>query len=281
MAEADAQGFSSLLTEAPAAIATETHLLQKLSVGHHVKLPPFSKTNPASWFHRAEVHFRVAKLTDEYAKADIVMTTLPEEVFTKLTPWLDTMDGQISYQEIKKKILDTYSLPIPVRAQKVLDLVHQPLGDTTPTEAWDELQGLILLPGTDTGGRRQEISLSREIFLRRLPADIRAQLMEAHTMEMEELVYRAQRLFEAAKASNHAATPSTNAVGHDPTDEEYINYVKKKWAIPKKKPNNYTPPSQNPASHNQTNPNPSWCFYHQKFGKRAYNCRAPCSYPKN
>ncbi|XP_064088332.1 uncharacterized protein LOC135202802 [Macrobrachium nipponense] len=47
------------------------------------------RINTASWFLHVNVHFRVAGITDEGAKANII-TTLPEEVFTHITPLLDT-----------------------------------------------------------------------------------------------------------------------------------------------------------------------------------------------
>ena len=267
MTDFEVHSPSSLLPEASGAVTEETHLLQntltatRVSVGHTMRLPPFSQSNPSSWFHRVEVIFRVSKVIDDTSKADQILATLPEEVFTKLTPWLDTKDGPIAYLDLKAKILDTYSMPIAVRAQRVLDLIHQPLGDTNPTEAWDELQGLLHVPGFNTDGTRREISLAREIYLRRLPKDIRAHLTEADSMPMEDLVRKARHLYDAAKASSHAATPSTNAVAVELPEEEGIYYVKKK--TPKK------------------TSNPSWCFYHNRFGEKSWRCRKPCQFPKN
>ena len=202
----------------------------------------------------------------------------------KLTPWLDSRDGPIEYGELKTKIMATYSLPVAVRAQRALDLMSAPLGDQTPTDAWDELQGLVQLPGVDIDGRRREISLTKEIFLRRLPQGIRAQLTEADALPIPELVEKTQHLFEAAKASVHAAAAAACAVEPAPISEEAVEeeevdtaicHVKSKSNFKQKKP-----PPKNKAW-NQEKSNPAWCHFHNKFGENAFRCRSWCRYPKN
>ena len=284
MADSETFSSSSLVTEGPGAFTNDPQgQSPRSSTGPNVRLPPFSTKNPSSWFHRAEANFRIARLTDQLTKADIVLSSLPEEAFVKLTPWLDSRDGPIEYGELKTKIMATYSLPVAVRAQRALDLMSAPLGDQTPTDAWDELQGLVQLPGVDIDGRRREISLTKEIFLRRLPQGIRAQLTEADALPIPELVEKAQHLFEAAKASVHAAAAAACAVETAPNDEEAIEeeedkticHVKPKPYFKQKKP----PPKN--SSWSQERSHPTWCFYHNNFGEKAFKCRAGCRYPKN
>ena len=46
-----------------------------------VKLSPFCSREAASWFRRAEVQFRLRKVTDPRTKADYVLETVPEDIF--------------------------------------------------------------------------------------------------------------------------------------------------------------------------------------------------------
>ena len=266
---------TSLLTEATSAFASEAQLLQEthttrsVAVSQRLKLPPFSRNCTTAWFQRAEVHFRIANLTDESAKADQVMAILPEEIFAKISTWLETSEGPIRYEALKGKLTEIYSLPVTERAQRVLDLINQPLGESTVMEAWDELKGLLLLPGYDEDGRRREISLSGEILLRRLPQNVRAGLTDTDSLEMDDLVKRAQSLHEAAKASTQAAAHSVNQVDEDSPDEDSVYMVGRRNWPPKKK---YDGPSK------KRNEDQSWCRFHKKFGKDAWRCVPPCSY---
>ena len=78
---------------------------------------------------------------------------------------------------------------------------------------------------------------------------------------IEILVATSQKLYDAAKAAARSATPSTNVVTTINQEEEGIYYIKKK--LPNRKMN------------------PSWCYFHQTYGKAAKKCRPPCKFPKN
>lgn len=124
----------------------------KAAISQAIKLPPFSQQNTASWFLQADVHFRVTKIKDEKTKADVTMTTLPEVVFNKITPWLDSQPGKVKYRDLRDNSSTHTPCPSQRWAQCALNLMTQPLGDTSPRDAWDELRGLLMLPGIDSDG---------------------------------------------------------------------------------------------------------------------------------
>ena len=64
-----------------------------------VKLPSFSISEPLTWFRRAEVQFRLKGVKRDGVKADLVLESLPDSVFRKISPWLDNQDAEISYEE--------------------------------------------------------------------------------------------------------------------------------------------------------------------------------------
>ena len=307
----DVHSPTSLATEGAAAIE-DAQVVQnvqtstRVSVSHNVRLPPFSQQHTSSWFLRAEAHFRTQKITDKYLKADLVMTVIPEEVFNKIAPWITSKPGAIAYDDLKAKLTETYTLPVPVRAQRVLDLIATPLGDAKPSEAWDEIIGLMTLDEVDERGDRKMIDLSREIFLRRLPKNIRAQIPDAEILPKNVLVEMAEKLHEAAKASRFAASTTINLVeDQDAVEETEINAIhgRKPWqnqSRPPRQPQPQPQPQPHPHSYQQgrrqqqpQRPTHSrwrpkdqeearpWCFYHQAFGSKARNCQAPCTFPKN
>ena len=248
-----------------------------MSVRQSIVLPPFSCTSTVSWFLRAEIHFRSVNLTDEEAKADAVMKAMTDETFERISSWVDAHPGRVKYQDLKKKMTATFSLSVPVRAARIIDLASQPLGDIGPLQAWDELRGLVMLPDVDADGKRKEISLTKEVFLRRLPQTVRAQITDAITLSMDDLAAKAQELFDAEKASRYAATLSLNAV--DLEEEEQSVDTN---AIIRQNQRRFQPHSgKSSRAYREKTSNPAWCFYHNTFGERARKCRPPCKYPKN
>ena len=307
---AETPSQSSLSTEGASAVV-ESHSQSvtsatRVSLHSSFKLPAFSRKNTASWFLRAEVHFRGNNMTDESAMADQIMMALPEDVFDEISPWLEAKGGSATYDELKEKLTQTFALPIPTRAKMVMDLASTPLGDVLPSKAWDEISSLVLLKETDAMGNRKEISLSREIFLRRLPQSIRAQLANAEALSMKELVKQTDHLFIAARASKYAATPAINAVVEkEPADDDEDVKEEPIYAVQGKRPfkrREWTPRQQadprqqqqqqhhhslppggprRPPPTRSSDEHMGYCWAHRIYGSKAYRCRGnSCTYQK-
>ena len=153
MVDSDINSSTSLATGGSGAFLQQmTQTATHVSLGQKLHLPPFTPKSVIAWFQRAEVHFRLAKITDETTQADLVMELLPMEVFDKISPWLKQKSGTIKYPELRSRLVDIYSLPIPVRAQRALNLMTTPLGDTCPSDAWNELISLLQLDKLDSQG---------------------------------------------------------------------------------------------------------------------------------
>lgn len=55
----------------------------------------------ASWNQHADAHFRMAHISDDATKSDIVMTALPEVVLNRISPWLDVQPDKVTYTDLK------------------------------------------------------------------------------------------------------------------------------------------------------------------------------------
>ena len=75
-----------------------------------VKLSPFSSSEAASWFRRAEVQFRLRKVTDPSTKADYVLEAIPEELFPCIAAWLDNQTKGVDYEDLKTYLLQEFTL---------------------------------------------------------------------------------------------------------------------------------------------------------------------------
>ena len=234
-----------------------------------VKLSPFSTQEPLSWFRRAEVQFRLRKITDPRTKADYVLEAIPDDVFPRVSAWLDDQDDEINYEALKTHLLKEFTLSISARAQRLLNMPRQPLGDRTAHAAWDEMQALAKIPGGDrTTDKPRHVDLLRELWLQRLPPSVRALLHDAEYIPMDTLVKKADELLEAAKASH-----PHDAIYHTEEREETTNASDVNHTASK---NNY----QRPRPNNQR-PSSKFCYYHTRFGKDARKCEPNCRWPKN
>ena len=302
MADSDVESSPSSTTGGAAAVIQTTQTSTHVSWGHKLHLPQFTTDAAVAWFMRAECQFRLNKITCETTKADMIMSMLPTDVFNKISPWLQTQTGALRYEDLRAKLIKAYDIPVPVRAQRALDLMSTPLGDSLPSQAYTELARLLQLDEMDASGKPKEISLSREIFLRRLPQTIRAQLEGAENMSEEDLVEKADRLCLADKAARYAASTSVNNIepGPPPREEEEadtgINAVhpgrppfhRGRPAPPRRKQQqqqhqyHHGNASQHrPDNHHPSPELPHWCYYHRVWGNKARRCVPPCRHPKN
>ena len=229
-----------------------------------LKLPPFTLQNPAMWFRRAEVQFRLKGVKSSATMADYTLNAMSEDTFQKLDSWIADKPAKLDYVELKNYILDRFTMKITERAQRILQLAGVPLGDQTASEAWDEISCLASVPQT-SGELPKKVSLKREIFLQRLPDRIRRALPDAERMDMQVLVREADKLIMADKATTTGgvSVDAVNAV-HTPAPAEQLR--------------------RRPQLHSRKNEDlndQDLCFYHATFGEKALKCRPGCVWPKN
>ena len=94
------------------------------------RLPAFSSVDTNIWFKRAEIQFRLKKITSSTVQADHVLAALPDALFPQIAEWLDDQAATaIFYDVLKAFLLKKFSLSPEQRARNILALVNHPLGD--------------------------------------------------------------------------------------------------------------------------------------------------------
>ena len=136
------------------------------------------------------------------------------------------------------------------------------IGDRKPSDLMDSM--LALCP---TGHTMSPLFLNE--FLQRIPATVRGHL---HTFAYEDPRALAQQA-DLVWSSHHSQTI------HQISKED-INLSTEELAC-----NSVNPPSKKKEysessryKNNNSFSTSGWCFYHQKYGKKARNCTDPCSY---
>ena len=122
--------------------------------------------------------------------------------------------------------------------------------------------------------------LFRELFLQRLPVNIRVVLASLDTsLSLDELSERADRM---AETGSFPTTVSTVASGSGTQDGE-INRLRADMADLKKLFQTFTTssPGGKPKKISKTEPEPPLCWNHLRFGMAAQKCKPPCSWAGN
>ena len=161
-----------------------THQVSAVSV----KLPPFWCSDPKLWFAQVEAQFLLRGISAQRTKFDHVVAALAPEVATEVR---DIFKPSF-FRPLRRASKTTYSENLAERRRLQQLLSNHDFGDLTPTRL---LRKLRQLRGQDT-----DDPLFRELFLQRLPTNIRVVLASLDdTLSLEELATRAERMAEACR----------------------------------------------------------------------------------
>ena len=252
----------------------------------NVTLPVFSTSNTAPWFQRAEALFRIKRVSANQ-RSDFIVGALPEDVFNRISSWLNTYaDGIVPYDILKAKIIRSCQPSPEEKSQKILDLLKLPLGDQRPSDAFFELKNLSTVLAPD--GSTSQIDLLRVLWMLRLPTDIRTQIRGFSTQTEEDLTEVADAIrgttrfaYSNAPSTSAAAAATADLSGppmDDDDDDDVIAAAQRRQHRPRRQPQRM----QYNQQHNQHNhpsdlSHKSLCFYHKRFGREAIKCLPHCS----
>lgn len=214
-----------------------------------LKLPTFWTSQPEVWFVQAEAQFQLRGIAADSTKYYHVLAVLDQETATRLLDLVSRPPSENKYEQLKARLLETFGLSRRERASRLLHF--RQLGDSKPSALMDEMLALL--------GNHSPCLLFEQLFLERLPEDIRIQLVDAKIEDYRELAKRADALWSSRDAQQVFAA---NAVHRRPPGTRNRK---------KKPPAN---PLEEPLSS-------ELCYYHRTFGEAARQCRQPCGWPGN
>ena len=225
-----------------------------------LKLPVFWSTQPAVWFSQVEAQFHIRKISEDTTKYYYVVAALDQSTACRLLDLLEAPPAEDKYESLKQRLLKTFGLSRSDRATKLLHM--QVLGDRKPSELMDEM--LSLLQG------HQPCFIFEQIFLERMPNDLRMQLADRSFADPRALATYADILWQARSTDSWLSASNTCISTVSSADADLpVNVIS--TPLVKRKPNNFSK-----SSHDT-----QMCFYHAKFGVNATKCRSPYSYSGN
>lgn len=239
-------------------------------------LPAFLKHKPHIWFDLAELEFKTSHVTNDEVKFNSVLRVLDEETIDKIADVIRFPPIKDKYLSLKQIILQR---TCDSRAKQIRKLLKEvSLEDKKPSQLLREMEEL------SNGAINNEIL--QELWMDCLPLQIKTLLISSGKHNLYDRANLADQILEQtdenyvmATSSSHTNITTTEITNIYKKIEEMqealntcINEIKDLKAT-KRKPTVF-----NSNAQNQRERNSNFCFYHEKFGTRAFRCIAPCQF---
>lgn len=210
-----------------------------------LKLPAFWTSQPEVWFAQAEAQFTLRGIAAEDTKYYYVIASLDQQTAARLLDLINRPPRENQYTVLKERLIDTFGCNKYERAARLLHF--RQLGDSKPSTLMDEMLALL--------GNHPPCLLFEQLFLERLPEDIRIQLVDMKIEDHRQLAKRADALWSCRDRGIES------------------NAVQRKPPPARRKQHRTKPPG--------TSSDEAFCFYHRTFGEAARQCRQPCTWQGN
>ena len=133
-----------------------------------LKLPTFWPFQPEVWFAQAEAQFNLQKISSDDTKYYYMLSALDQQTAARLLDLISQPPTDHKYEALKERLVATFGLNRRERASRLLHF--RELGNTKPSNFMDEMLAIL--------GGHPLCLLFEQLFLERLPEDIRMQLVQ-------------------------------------------------------------------------------------------------------
>lgn len=257
-----------------------------------LKLPPFWVKQPELYFSSIEAQFILAGITVDSTKYHAVIAALNVDVLAHISDIVLSPVSDTKYTELKKRLIAEFKDSEQKRLKALVSEI--PLGDERPSHLLRKMRNLA-------GSSLQEDML-KALWLPRLPVQAQAILSVSNETKLDPLALLADKILEVSAPvapdcyAVQASGSGSNEIAALKVQISELTERLERMSRPNDRPtrprdrsssrkgyNRYRrdsrPNSRTTNSNNNPSPdNQGYCWYHNKFGKNAENCRDPCSF---
>lgn len=244
--------------------------LQSLHV--QLKIPPFYKKNPATWFKQLEASFHLTNITRETTKFAHALANLPEEFATEVP------DNCSTYADLKRAVLNVLEANRFTLIEEAMEAVE--LNGRKPSQVVAEITRKFVKIGI-----QPEDGVIKARLITALPPHIRSALVGHEEVPLQQFAKIADSMLAVAPASAFTGPVQVSGQGNPslttnlssappPQSTQQINNYRPQY------PNNCNPSKivrqPKPFYDNQK---PLLCNAHIYYADRAKSCRTWCRWP--
>jgi len=258
----------------------------------HFKIPDFPKNNNHyinNWFETCINLFRFNNINNERIICTHIINQLPHEILSKINSKLGTI-AKAAKPLIE--LQETLNLLYPYNMDRVLEDCYKEcsLGDRKPSEFLAELTHQLR-----DENNQPNTTLIRFFFHRILPVNIKNILLANKVLTLEEQGTLADQIYTNELNSINALTQKYHKkeVANETIEflikkidnlNEEIKTLKSNQnsdfhePITKTSYQRFTNHFNTKTNHYSNSDNNTFCFYHNKYGNKAYKCTPPCNF---
>ncbi|XP_064475387.1 uncharacterized protein LOC135389252 [Ornithodoros turicata] len=267
-----------------------------------LRLPPFWRQNPRSWFRQVEAQFHLRHIQSQQSKYFHILAGLPPEIAAELDDMLATVLVERAYDVLKAAILERMEVSERARLQQLLN--EEDLGDRKPSQMLHRMRQLLGDSSTEAhlnlstrNDSTEAKTLLRELFLQRLPQAMRMVLAGSEDLTLDRLASLADRIADYSAPQQQpptlAATTTSQASRLDRLEQRLEQLTDALQSLTTShrprlrrrsasRPSLRRPPSPAaPTPPDATQTGARLCWYHHRFRHRAQHCIPHCILPPN
>ena len=211
------------LGESTGDIFEQLHKNREFTVLKALSLPKFWETSPTAWFVVAENFFVCQNILSEQVKFHCVVNALEAKHIEKISHELIINNVVAPYQFLKQAILKTFEASETFKLNKLLSLPAIDPGQNLkrPTELLLEMQGLL---GQSSPLGPVAESLLKQMFLDKLPSQIKIILAATPNSSLEELASKAEDIMQVSKLTLGQGSINSQITAQPSSSQESQNY---------------------------------------------------------
>ena len=233
-----------------------------------LKLPPFWPESAEVWFAQAEAQFNIKGVSSSTTKFYHCVAAMSQEVASQLLDLIRTPPASEPYEVLKTRLIKSYGLNDYQRFENLVSLPFS--GDQKPSHLMNRM--LALLPEDYKPG-----FILRGLFLRRLPSEVRAHLLQEDIRDPRALSLKADELYQSH------VSPQVNILSTDDSFEsQSVNAVRGlSSSASRSRRSSLSSNVSSAVGPRSASSSSTLCWYHRSHGDKALKCRQPCSWSGN
>lgn len=248
--------------------------------------PPFISQDPSTWFSILECNFKASNITASLTKFVKASTVLPAHVLSQVADVVSAASNSTTpYEDLKAAVLQCLQSTVSSRLQELLS--KEELGGEKPTDLLRRMKKLL---GDKYTTFDKDLFL--QLFYQRLPPDTQRCLFTVkNKLSADELATLADEFMATLPQSQPAAVASISAEDSTKQLVELVSQLRLEVRdLQKEVRERSRSRSRSSSRHHfrrrqrseiKTPETSGFCYYHEKYGKDARNCKAPCTFAKS
>lgn len=258
------------------------------------KLPPLWKNRIEIWFIQVESNFQLAGITCDLTMYNHVVAAIDPDTLSAVSDILISPPKEKKYDTLKARLIQEYSQS---ETQKIRQLCSElQLGDEKPSHLLRKMKDLA-------GSTFQDQTFLKTLWLQRLPTEVQA-ILSISSEDVDKLAIMADKILDVrhdtsgpailAMSSNCQRSSRNENVPSqiNPTQESEVGALRMEIAELSRQVErlgrssyreNRGRPYRRSNSRGRNNSRArrdygGKCYYHFKFGERAFRCNQPCNF---